>query len=81
MTGSLTALIGILYATTENDLKTMLAHSSIEDAGIIVAGIGAYLAFQGSGDAVPMVSAELLAQSRQGAINRQNVWVACPFAV
>ncbi len=53
VTGSLTALIGILYATTENDLKTMLAHSSIENAGIIVAGIGAYLAFQGSGDAVP----------------------------
>ena len=51
--GSVTALIGILYATTENDLKTMLAHSSIENAGIVVAGIGAYLAFQGSGDAAP----------------------------
>ncbi|HTU32226.1 MAG TPA: proton-conducting transporter membrane subunit [Candidatus Acidoferrum sp.] len=47
--GSLTALVGILYATTENDMKTMLAHSSIENAGIIVAGIGASLVFRSSG--------------------------------
>jgi hydrogenase-4 component B len=47
--GSITALVGILYATTENDMKTMLAHSSIENAGIIVAGIGASLAFRASG--------------------------------
>jgi len=51
--GSVTALVGILYATTENDMKTMLAHSSIENAGIIVAGIGASMIFRGSGFAVP----------------------------
>lgn len=51
--GSVTALVGILYATTENDLKTMLAHSSIENAGIIVAGFGAFLVFRGSGIEVP----------------------------
>ena len=51
--GCITALVGILYATTENDLKTMLAHSSIENAGIIVTGIGAFLVFRNSGDAVP----------------------------
>ena len=51
--GSITALVGILYATTENDLKTMLAHSSIENAGIIVAGFGAFLVFRDSGNAVP----------------------------
>jgi hydrogenase-4 component B len=50
--GSITALVGILYATTENDLKTMLAHSSIENAGIVVAGFGAFLAFRNSGNAV-----------------------------
>jgi hydrogenase-4 component B len=53
VTGSITALVGILYATTENDMKTMLAHSSIENAGIIVAGIGASLVFRASGFAVP----------------------------
>lgn len=47
--GSATALVGILYATTDNDIKTMLAHSSIENAGIIVAGIGASLVFRASG--------------------------------
>ena len=53
ITGSISALVGILYATTENDMKTMLAHSSIENAGIIVAGIGASLIFRNSGFAVP----------------------------
>lgn len=48
--GSVTALVGILYATTESDLKTMLAHSSIENAGIIVAAIGASLIYRASGE-------------------------------
>ena len=52
VTGSVTALVGILYATTDNDLKTMLAHSSIENAGIIVAGIGASLVFRASGHGI-----------------------------
>jgi len=43
--GTISALLGILYATTTNDLKTMLAHSSIENAGIIVAGFGAGMVF------------------------------------
>lgn len=51
--GSITAIVGILYATTENDLKTMLAHSSIENAGIVVAGVGAFLVFRNTGSAVP----------------------------
>ncbi len=44
--GSITALVGILYATTDGDMKTMLAHSSIENAGIIVAALGAFLVFR-----------------------------------
>ncbi len=47
--GSITALVGILYATTDNDMKTMLAHSSIENAGIVVAGLGAFLIYRASG--------------------------------
>ncbi len=43
--GTISALVGILYATTENDLKAMLAHSSIENAGIITAGFGAGMVF------------------------------------
>lgn len=43
--GTVSALIGILYATVENDLKTMLAHSSIENMGIITAALGAGFVF------------------------------------
>jgi hydrogenase-4 component B len=46
--GSVTALLGILYATTQSDLKTMLAHSSIENAGIITAALGAGFIFVAS---------------------------------
>ena len=43
--GTISALFGILYATTNSDLKIMLAHSSIENAGLVVAGFGAGLVF------------------------------------
>jgi hydrogenase-4 component B len=43
--GTLTAIIGILYATTDNDLKALLAHSSIENAGVILVGMGAGFIF------------------------------------
>src|SRR5579871_874831 len=49
--GSLSALVGILYATTQNDLKAMLAHSSIENIGIVTASLGAGLVFGASGEA------------------------------
>jgi hydrogenase-4 component B len=45
VTGSLSALIGILYATIENDMKRMLAHSSIENMGILTACLGAGFIF------------------------------------
>ncbi len=47
--GSLSALVGILYATTDNDMKKMLAHSSIENMGIVTAGLGAGFIFMTSG--------------------------------
>jgi hydrogenase-4 component B len=47
--GSVSALVGILYATTENDMKKMLAHSSIENMGIVTAGLGAGFVFMASG--------------------------------
>ncbi|HTT13934.1 MAG TPA: proton-conducting transporter membrane subunit [Burkholderiaceae bacterium] len=45
LVGSVSAILGILYATTENDLKRMLAHSSIENMGLIAVGIGAAFVF------------------------------------
>jgi len=47
--GTVSALVGILYATIRNDLKEMLAHSSIENMGIITAGLGAGFIFSASG--------------------------------
>jgi hydrogenase-4 component B len=47
--GSLSALGGILYALADNDLKRLLAYSSIENIGIIFLGIGAGLIFQSYG--------------------------------
>jgi hydrogenase-4 component B len=47
--GSLSALVGILYATIENDLKRLLAHSTIENMGIITAALGAAFVFMAAG--------------------------------
>ncbi len=40
LVGSLTAVLGVLYALTQNDVKRMLAYSTIENAGIILLGWG-----------------------------------------
>jgi hydrogenase-4 component B len=50
--GAISALIGILYATTENDLKKVLAHSSIENIGLVTVGLGASLLFSVAGKSV-----------------------------
>ena len=50
--GSLSALIGILYATIQGEMKRLLAHSTIENMGIIAAGIGAAMVFVATGHQV-----------------------------
>jgi hydrogenase-4 component B len=49
LTGTISALVGILYATTETDLKGVLAHSSIENIGIVTLGLGAGVIFAALG--------------------------------
>lgn len=44
--GIVSALIGVLYALQEHDLKRLLAYHSIENIGIIVMGFGAALMFR-----------------------------------
>ncbi len=39
--GALSAILGVLYALAQNDLKRLLAYSTIENAGIILLGLGA----------------------------------------
>lgn len=49
--GVVSALVGVLYALMENDLKRLLAYSSIENIGIILIGFGASMMFQSLGHA------------------------------
>ncbi len=43
--GTVSALLGVLYALMEHDLKRLLAYHSIENIGIILMGLGAALMF------------------------------------
>ena len=43
--GVLSAVLGVLYALMEHDLKRLLAYHSIENIGIILMGLGAALLF------------------------------------
>jgi hydrogenase-4 component B len=47
--GGITAVMGILYAMMEKDLKRLLAYSTIENVGIIFVSLGLALAFQANG--------------------------------
>ncbi len=49
--GSLSAVLGVLYALAQNDLKRLLAYSTIENAGIILLGLGAGMMALSSGRA------------------------------
>ena len=47
--GTLSAILGILYALMQNDLKRLLAYSSVENIGIILMGMGVGLVFHSYG--------------------------------
>jgi hydrogenase-4 component B len=47
--GTISALLGVLYALMEHDLKRLLAYHSIENIGIILMGLGAALMFLHTG--------------------------------
>jgi hydrogenase-4 component B len=47
--GAVSALLGVLYALMEQDLKRLLAYSTVENIGIVFLGIGAGMMFQSYG--------------------------------
>ena len=47
--GVVSAILGMLYALMERDLKRLLAYSSVENIGIILIGVGAGMLFQSYG--------------------------------
>lgn len=45
LVAGISSLLGILYALTANDLKRLLAYSSVENIGIILMGVGTGMVF------------------------------------
>jgi hydrogenase-4 component B len=43
--GAISAVLGVLYAIIDSDLKRLLAYSTVENVGVILLGIGAGLIF------------------------------------
>ena len=43
--GTVSAVLGVIYALKEHDLKKLLAYHSIENIGIIVTGLGLFIIF------------------------------------
>ena len=61
--GAATAVLGLLYAVLDDDLKRVLAYSTVENIGIVFVGLGLALAFKAEGliaaSAVAMAAALL----------------------
>jgi len=47
--GGVTAVLGVLYALMQHDIKRLLAYHTVENIGIIYIGLGLALAFQTNG--------------------------------
>jgi len=47
--GTVSAILGVMYAMKEHDIKRLLAYHSIENIGIIMIGFGAYVIFSLNG--------------------------------
>jgi hydrogenase-4 component B len=65
--GALSAVLGILYALTEDDIKRLLAYSSVENIGVIMLGVGAAFLFKSLG--MPQAAALALAAALFHAVN------------
>ncbi|HEX6138444.1 MAG TPA: hydrogenase 4 subunit B [Casimicrobiaceae bacterium] len=65
--GLATALFGVIFAAVQTDMKRLLAYSSIENIGIIVAGIGLTILFKAN--AKPLLAAIALTAVLYHALN------------
>ena len=53
LAGGLSAVLGVLFAMIQTDLKRVLAYSTIENIGFVFVGLGLALAFEADGLAAP----------------------------
>lgn len=65
--GIISAVMGILYAVMEKDLKRLLAYSSVENIGIILVGIGLSMVF--SSFKMPVLAALALTAALYHVVN------------
>ena len=65
--GLVTALFGVIFAAVQTDMKRLLAYSSIENIGILVAGIGLAVLFKAYGK--PLLAAIALTAVLYHALN------------
>jgi formate hydrogenlyase subunit 3/multisubunit Na+/H+ antiporter MnhD subunit len=65
--GLLTALFGVVFAAVQTDMKRLLAYSSIENVGVIVAAIGLAILFQANGK--PLLAGIALTAALYHALN------------
>ncbi|MBC7908718.1 MAG: hydrogenase 4 subunit B [Rhodospirillaceae bacterium] len=47
--GGITAVMGVLYAVLQDDIKKLLAYSTVENIGVAVIGLGLAIAFKAAG--------------------------------
>jgi formate hydrogenlyase subunit 3/multisubunit Na+/H+ antiporter MnhD subunit len=67
LVGGGTALVGVLFATVQRDLKTLLASSTVENLGIVTVALGLAIAF--SADGLPLLAAVALVAGLFHALN------------
>jgi len=65
--GAISALLGVLFAIAEHDLKRLLAYHSVENIGIIYLGLGAAMIFDSQG--APMWAAVALSAALLHSLN------------
>jgi hydrogenase-4 component B len=59
LVASISALVGVLYALMEEDIKRALAYSTVENVGLIFIGLGAAMVFQSYYLADPVANSHL----------------------
>lgn len=67
LVGGGSALLGVLFATVQRDLKTLLASSTIENLGVVIAAVGLAIAFKANG--LPLLGAVALVAGLFHALN------------
>ncbi|MEW5727323.1 MAG: hydrogenase 4 subunit B [Pseudomonadota bacterium] len=65
--GGVTAVMGVLYAVMQDDLKVLLAYSTVENIGVVVIGLGLAVAFKDNGQ--PALAALALVAGLYHALN------------